>query len=72
VRKLKDLAQDMGNELERQNQALEEVDNKVEGALEHMDNVNVKLKKTVDKVCIMKSLENYQQNNQLDTCTSYR
>ncbi|KAJ3021661.1 UNVERIFIED_CONTAM: hypothetical protein HDU68_009524 [Siphonaria sp. JEL0065] len=48
VQKLKELAQNMGNELEKQNEDLEDVDKAVNKALDHVDNVNIQMRKAVD------------------------
>ncbi|KAJ3064334.1 hypothetical protein HDU98_012234 [Podochytrium sp. JEL0797] len=48
VQKLKELAQNMGNELERQNDDLEEITKAADKALDHVDNVNVQMRKAVD------------------------
>ncbi|KAJ3283571.1 hypothetical protein HDU79_008954 [Rhizoclosmatium sp. JEL0117] len=48
VQKLKELALNMGNELDKQNEDLEEVDKAVNKALDHVDNVNVQMRKAVD------------------------
>ncbi|KAJ3331278.1 hypothetical protein HDU76_003613 [Blyttiomyces sp. JEL0837] len=48
VAKLKELATNMGNELDRQNEDLDEVDHKVNKALDHVDNVNVTMRRVVD------------------------
>ncbi|KAJ3261787.1 hypothetical protein HK103_004738 [Boothiomyces macroporosus] len=50
VAKLKDIAIDMGQELDRQNENLERIDKKVEANLDHVDNINVSLKKALDGV----------------------
>ncbi|KAJ8331471.1 hypothetical protein QVD99_001739 [Batrachochytrium dendrobatidis] len=50
VAKLKEIALDMGQELENQNQNLDNLDHKVEGALDHVDNINITMKKTLDGV----------------------
>ncbi|KAJ1567749.1 hypothetical protein HK405_004900 [Cladochytrium tenue] len=45
VAKLKQMAHAMGEELDRQNDDLVEVDRKVNKALDHVDNVNIKMRK---------------------------
>ncbi|KAJ3326013.1 hypothetical protein HDV06_002398 [Boothiomyces sp. JEL0866] len=50
VAKLRDIAIDMGQELDRQNENLERIDKKVEANLDHVDNINVSLKKALDGV----------------------
>ena len=53
VARLKEIALDMGQELDRQDEILDRVDVKVEGALDHVDNINIQLKKSLDGVIIM-------------------
>ncbi|KAJ3277059.1 hypothetical protein HDV01_000111 [Terramyces sp. JEL0728] len=50
VAKLRDIAIDMGQELDKQNEDLERIDRKVEANLDHVDNINVSLKKALDGV----------------------
>eukprot|EP00842_Homolaphlyctis_polyrhiza_P001101 jgi/Hompol1/1992/HPOL_002113-RA len=50
VLRLKEIALDMGQELDRQNDDLGNLDNKVERALDHVDNINVTMKKTLEGV----------------------
>ena len=56
VQKLRDIAIDMGQviiinqELDQQIEDLDRIDRKVETALDHVDNINVSLKKAVDGV----------------------
>ncbi|KAJ2999542.1 hypothetical protein HDV02_002689 [Globomyces sp. JEL0801] len=50
VARLKDIAIDMGQELDRQNEDLDRIDKKVDKALDHVDNINVTLKKSIDGV----------------------
>ncbi|KAI9330383.1 hypothetical protein DFJ73DRAFT_858936 [Zopfochytrium polystomum] len=50
VARLKELANNMGQELDRQNEDLAEVDRKVNKALDHVDNVNIQMRKVVDGV----------------------
>jgi hypothetical protein len=47
---LKEIAKDMGQELNKQNDMLAEIENKVDKAQEHLDNVNVKMKNMLEKV----------------------
>ncbi|KAJ3122229.1 WD repeat-containing protein 34 [Nowakowskiella sp. JEL0407] len=49
VGKLKDLANTMGEELSKQNEMINEIDANVENVLDHLDSVNLKMKKAVDK-----------------------
>ncbi|KAI8590743.1 hypothetical protein BDZ88DRAFT_446240 [Geranomyces variabilis] len=48
VARLKDLANDMGNELDRQNDVLDDIEKGVDSALDRVDNLNVKMRKAVD------------------------
>ncbi|KAJ3408758.1 hypothetical protein HDV05_004767 [Chytridiales sp. JEL 0842] len=48
VQKLKELANDMGRELDAQNDQLKDVDKAVNKALDHVDNVNIQMRKVVD------------------------
>ena len=50
IGKLKEIAIDMGQELEQQQEQLTRVDQKAEDNLDHLDNLNVTLKNAVDKV----------------------
>ncbi|KAI8818903.1 uncharacterized protein EV422DRAFT_535864 [Fimicolochytrium jonesii] len=50
VAKLKELANEMGNELDRQNEQLDNIERGVDGALDRVDNLNVKMRVAVDKV----------------------
>ncbi|KAI9208055.1 uncharacterized protein BJ171DRAFT_490106 [Polychytrium aggregatum] len=50
VGKLKQIALDMDQELTNQNEKLDEVDKKVENALDHVDNLNIKMKKSLEGV----------------------
>ncbi|KAH6595083.1 hypothetical protein BASA50_006070 [Batrachochytrium salamandrivorans] len=50
VARLKEIALDMGQELENQNTDLERIDRNVEHALDHVDNINITMKKTLDGV----------------------
>ncbi|KAI8913441.1 hypothetical protein EDD86DRAFT_268925 [Gorgonomyces haynaldii] len=50
VARLREIAVDMGNELDRQNENLGRIDNKVENALDHVDNLNISLRKSLDGV----------------------
>ena len=50
VSKLRDIAVDMTQELDNQNEALEIIDSKAEKALDNMDDMNIRLKNTLDKV----------------------
>lgn len=50
VAKLKEIALEMGQELDRQDEVLDRVDVKVEAALDHVDNINVQLKKSLDGI----------------------
>ncbi|KXS20174.1 hypothetical protein M427DRAFT_94601 [Gonapodya prolifera JEL478] len=47
---LKNMAQGMGEELDKQNEMLDTIDTKVDKANEKLDNINVKMKNTLDKV----------------------
>lgn len=74
VSKLKELALDMGTELDKQNEAMDRIDIKVESALDHVDNINIVLKKSLDGVCLIDiDYEGRQVHGQLyftmcDTC----
>ncbi|KAJ3189333.1 hypothetical protein HDU85_002962 [Gaertneriomyces sp. JEL0708] len=48
VARLKDIANDLGNELDRQNDVLVEIERGVESNLDRVDNLNIKMKKTLD------------------------
>jgi t-SNARE complex subunit (syntaxin) len=50
---LKEIALDMGQELDKQNEVLDRVDVKVENALDHVDNINIQLKKALDGVIMV-------------------
>ena len=52
IGKLKEIAIDMGQELEQQQEQLQRVDQKAEDNLDHLDNLNVSLKNAVDKVML--------------------
>ncbi|KAJ3049467.1 hypothetical protein HK097_009546 [Rhizophlyctis rosea] len=48
VTHLKNIANEMGEELDRQNVALDDIEAGVDKALDHVDNLNIKMKKTLD------------------------
>ncbi|KAJ3379180.1 hypothetical protein HDU84_006979 [Entophlyctis sp. JEL0112] len=48
VQKLKELAQNMGNELDRQDDDLDEIQKAANNVLDHLDNVNLQMRKAVD------------------------
>ncbi|KAJ3197040.1 hypothetical protein HK101_006503 [Irineochytrium annulatum] len=48
VKKLKEMANAMGQELDGQNEALNDVDRAVNKALDHVDNVNINMRKALD------------------------
>lgn len=48
VTHLKNIAHEMGEELDRQNVALDDIEAGVDKALDHVDNLNIKMKKTLD------------------------
>ncbi|KAJ3043709.1 hypothetical protein HDV00_004482 [Rhizophlyctis rosea] len=48
VTHLKNIATEMGEELDRQNVALDDIEAGVDKALDHVDNLNIKMKKTLD------------------------
>ncbi|TPX33172.1 hypothetical protein SmJEL517_g03810 [Synchytrium microbalum] len=50
VSKLKDIANEMNTELDKQNEMLDAVDTKVNNALDHVDNVNIKMKVALEKM----------------------
>ncbi|KAJ3300960.1 hypothetical protein HDV03_001570 [Kappamyces sp. JEL0829] len=50
VQRLRDIAIDMGQELDRQAEDLDRIDKNVEKVLDHVDNINVTMKKTVEGV----------------------
>ncbi|KAJ3122711.1 hypothetical protein HK100_011867, partial [Physocladia obscura] len=50
VHKLKELAQNMGNELDRQEDDMEDIQRAANKALDHLDNVNLQMRKAVDGV----------------------
>ncbi|KAL2911437.1 hypothetical protein HK105_209088 [Polyrhizophydium stewartii] len=50
VARLKEIALDMGQEIDRQNDDLGRIDQNVEKALDHVDNINITMKNTLDKV----------------------
>ncbi len=50
---MRDIAVDMTQELDNQNEALEIIDSKAEKALDNMDDMNIRLKNTLDKVIII-------------------
>jgi hypothetical protein len=53
VAKLKDIALEMGNELDQQGQLLDRIDLKADNALDHVDNINVQLKKSLEGVILI-------------------
>ncbi|KAI8802928.1 hypothetical protein BJ742DRAFT_910132 [Cladochytrium replicatum] len=50
VSKLKELANDMGQELDAHNEVIDDIDKNVENVLDHLDSVNLKMKKALDKM----------------------
>ncbi|TPX49446.1 hypothetical protein SeMB42_g01576 [Synchytrium endobioticum] len=50
VTKLKDIANEMNQELEKHNEMLDAVDTKVNNALDHVDSVNIKMKVALEKM----------------------
>ena len=50
MKKLKEIALDMNNELDHQAEALDELDVNVDKALDGLDNVNIKMKTLITKV----------------------
>lgn len=40
----------MGNELDKQDEVLDRIDRKADNALDHIDNINIQLKKTLEGV----------------------
>jgi len=50
VRVIKELATEMGKEIQTQGVMMEEIENKVDRTQAHLDNLNRRLKKTLDKV----------------------
>jgi hypothetical protein len=49
VSKLRDIAIQMGNELDKQKDDLDRLEKGVDKATDHVDNINVALKNTVEK-----------------------
>ena len=50
VQRLKEIALDMNTELDEQNNKLNTIEKKVDGALDDIDNINVKMKNSLDRV----------------------
>lgn len=50
VQRLRDIAIDMGQELDRQQEDMDRIDKNVDKVLDHVDNINVTMKKTVEGV----------------------
>ncbi|KAJ1562025.1 hypothetical protein HK096_002395 [Nowakowskiella sp. JEL0078] len=50
VGRLKEIANEMNNELSHQNELIHDIDKNVEDVLDHLDTVNLKMKKAVEKV----------------------
>ncbi len=50
VKRLKAIAMDMNDELDKQNTALDKIETDVDKALDDLDNVNIKMKKLLDSV----------------------
>ena len=50
VTKLKEIALDINNELDKQDETLQKIDKKADIALDHVDNINVSMKKALDGV----------------------
>jgi hypothetical protein len=60
VTKLKEIALDMNQELDKQQDLLNTIDSKADKALDHVDNINVSMKKALDGVCLYVGFERWR------------